>query len=202
MTDNDEKSNSLNKSLNNNKSKSKQQSSDSLSSSPTQKLIKPTQNHMDNKNDQNLPQQRKQIANNLDQHKCCLNHHNHYLNNNNLNNNNNYYVNNQQEQKIPWLYNNIQREEADFLLTKFLNVDGVFLVRTKHPDSYVLSFVHDRKIKHCQIKKLYVEKTICYSLDDGKTKFYDLKQLIEFYQLNQYFLPINLRYFLVHNGSK
>src|SRR5688572_28091305 len=39
--------------------------------------------------------------------------------------------------------------------------------------------------------------TICYSLDQGKTRFYDLLQLVEFYQLNQGCLPCRLTYYIV-----
>ena len=33
---------------------------------------------------------------------------------------------------------------------------------------------------------------VVYSIDDGKTKFYDLLQLVEFYQLNSGTLPTRL----------
>ena len=42
---------------------------------------------------------------------------------------------------------------------------------------------------------------VVYSIDDGKTKFYDLLQLVEFYQLNSGNLPtrlLSLKYVFLH----
>lgn len=47
-----------------------------------------------------------------------------------------------------------------------------------------------------------VRDTLCYSLDSGVTKFYDLLQLIEFYQLNAGCLPTRLTHYLVYNGPR
>lgn len=202
--------------------KSKQQSCDSLSSSPTNvsydssspikangtnsKLI----NHQNKENHlYNLQNGKHSIQNNSKpaskmtngnlhhqrtNHQCINCHHSCF-------NNNNYIT--IEQPNIPWLYDSIKREDAEQYLNKFLNVDGVFLVRTstKSPENYVLSFVHDRKVKHCHIRKLDVDSTVCFTIDDGKMRFYDLKQLVEFYQLNSYFLPTKLRYFLVHNSK-
>lgn len=122
----------------------------------------------------------------------CLNCHQHHNNN---------YITVEEPEAIPWLYN-FKREEAERFLQKFINFDGLFLVRvsSKNSSNFVLSFVHDMKVKHCHIRKIIDsdESTVCFSLDEGKTKFYDLKQLVEFYQLNAYFLPCKLKYFLVH----
>ena len=132
------------------------------------------------------------------QQQSCLNCNHH---------NNNNYLSFEQQQAIPWLYDNLKREEAEVLLQKFILFDGLFLVRSssKNQDNFVLSFVHEKKVKHCHIKKMESDESITFSLDD-KTQFYDIKQLIEFYQLNNfnyyqlnsYFLPCKLRYFLVH----
>lgn len=43
---------------------------------------------------------------------------------------------------------------------------------------------------------------LCYSLDSGRTKFYDLLQLVEFYQLNLSYLPTKLTHFLVHQPRR
>lgn len=43
--------------------------------------------------------------------------------------------------------------------------------------------------------------TICYTLDNGQTKFYDLLQLIEFYQLNTGSLPTRLTHYLVQSPT-
>ena len=41
--------------------------------------------------------------------------------------------------------------------------------------------------------------TCHFSLDGGKTRFYDLIQLVEFYQLNAGVLPTRLIYFISHS---
>lgn len=133
------------------------------------------------------------VSTNQQQNQCINCHDHHCLNNNYLT---------FEQQNIPWLYDSISREDADKYLKRFLNVDGVFLVRTssKIPDNFVLSFVHQQRVKHCHVRRLDVESTICYSIDDGKTKFFDIKSLIEFYQLNGYFLPTKLRFYLVRTN--
>jgi hypothetical protein len=45
-----------------------------------------------------------------------------------------------------------------------------------------------------------VRETLCYTLDSGVTKFYDMLQLIEFYQLNAGCLPTRLTHYLAYNG--
>ncbi len=47
-----------------------------------------------------------------------------------------------------------------------------------------------------------IRDMLCYSLDSGVTKFYDLLQLIEFYQLNAGCLPTRLTHYLVYNGPR
>ena len=42
--------------------------------------------------------------------------------------------------------------------------------------------------------------TCFFSLDGGKTRFYDLIQLVEFYQLNAGVLPTRLIYFITHTA--
>jgi len=103
----------------------------------------------------------------------------------------------------PWFYANMTRDEAIKLLTKYETIDGVFLVRSssRNPLSYVLSFVHNHRIMHYQIRQIEFENAVCLSLDYGNTKFYDLQQLIEFYQLNSTCLPTKLTHFLVHKPS-
>ncbi|GFR29234.1 growth factor receptor-bound protein 14 [Trichonephila clavata] len=100
----------------------------------------------------------------------------------------------------PWFYSGMSRDEATHLLTKYGTVDGVFLVREsrRNPGSFVLSYVYKNKIHHCQIFPVDEKDQLCYSLDNGRTKFYDLLQLVEFYQLNLGSLPTKLTHFLVH----
>ncbi|KFM82829.1 Growth factor receptor-bound protein 14, partial [Stegodyphus mimosarum] len=100
----------------------------------------------------------------------------------------------------PWFYSGMSRDEATHLLTKYGTVDGVFLVREsrRNPGSFVLSYVYNHKVHHCQIFPVDEKDQLCYSLDNGRTKFYDLLQLVEFYQLNLGSLPTKLTHFLVH----
>ena len=112
----------------------------------------------------------------------------------------------QQQQHLefaqPWFYANMTRDEAIKLLSKYETIDGVFLVRcsSRDPLSYVLSFVYNHRIMHCKIRQIEFENAVCLSLDYGKTKFYDLQQLVEFYQLNTTCLPTKLTHFLVHKS--
>ena len=50
-----------------------------------------------------------------------------------------------------------------------------------------------------QVKDTSQNPATChFSLDGGKTRFYDLIQLVEFYQLNAGVLPTRLIYFITH----
>ncbi|XP_076319857.1 growth factor receptor-bound protein 14-like isoform X2 [Tachypleus tridentatus] len=104
----------------------------------------------------------------------------------------------------PWFYGSMTREEATQLLTKYVTVDGVFLVRESHrnPGSFVLSYAFNQKILHTQIYPMEEKNQLCFTLDGGKTKFYDLLQLVEFYQLNLGYLPTKLTHFFVHQPRR
>ncbi|KAI1283838.1 Growth factor receptor-bound protein 10 [Halotydeus destructor] len=99
----------------------------------------------------------------------------------------------------PWFYSELNREDAVRLLDKYLSVNGVFLVRnsSRNPGTHVLSFVHAGKINHMMIQRIEDD---FLSIDQGRTKFYDLQQLVEFYQLN-IGLPVKLSYFVVHSSG-
>ncbi|XP_013929203.1 PREDICTED: growth factor receptor-bound protein 14-like [Thamnophis sirtalis] len=73
----------------------------------------------------------------------------------------------------------------------------VFLVRDSqsNPKTFVLSLSHGLKIKHFQIVPLEEEGKLFYTLDDGHTRFSDLIQLVEFYQLNKGILPCKLKHY-------
>ncbi|ELU15451.1 hypothetical protein CAPTEDRAFT_176380 [Capitella teleta] len=96
----------------------------------------------------------------------------------------------------PWFHSGISREEAVQIIAKHGLVDGVFLVRESLsiPNAYVLSMAHNHKVKHCQIKTLEYNNHTMVSLDGGHTKFSDLLQLVDFYQLNAGGLPCHLTY--------
>ncbi|XP_043242148.1 growth factor receptor-bound protein 10-like isoform X2 [Amphibalanus amphitrite] len=106
----------------------------------------------------------------------------------------------------PWYHGNLTRDEASQLLHKHNGRDGVFLVRESrsNPVAFVLSFIFRMKLYHAQImpvKDTSQSPVTCYfSLDGGKTRFYDLIQLVEFYQLNAGVLPTRLIYFITHTA--
>ncbi|XP_077175989.1 growth factor receptor-bound protein 14 isoform X1 [Paroedura picta] len=97
----------------------------------------------------------------------------------------------------PWFHHKISRNEAHQLILKQGLVDGVFLVRDSqsNPKTFVLSLSHGLKIKHFQIVPLHEDGKLFYTLDDGYTRFSDLIQLVEFYQLNKGFLPCRLKHY-------
>ncbi|XP_060112973.1 growth factor receptor-bound protein 14 isoform X2 [Heteronotia binoei] len=97
----------------------------------------------------------------------------------------------------PWFHHKISREEAHQLILRQGLVDGVFLVRDSqsNPKTFVLSLSHGLKIKHFQIVPLDEDGKLFYTLDDGHTRFSDLIQLVEFYQLNKGFLPCRLKHY-------
>jgi len=98
----------------------------------------------------------------------------------------------------PWFHSGISREQAVSLITRQGLVDGVFLVRDSHTmkGAYVLSLAHNQKVKHCQIMQIELDGQMFVSLDGGHTKFSDLLQLVEFYQINAGGLPTTLSYYV------
>lgn len=103
----------------------------------------------------------------------------------------------------------------------FLPVFRVFLLRDSqsNPKTFVLSLCHMQRIKHFQILPVSFppvlhtfgldclswrslspclqmddEGEVLFSLDDGHTRFTDLIQLVEFYQLNCGVLPCKLKH--------
>ncbi|XP_031816427.1 growth factor receptor-bound protein 14 isoform X2 [Sarcophilus harrisii] len=97
----------------------------------------------------------------------------------------------------PWFHHRISRDEAQRLIIQQGLVDGVFLVRDSqsNPKTFVLSLSHGQKIKHFQIIPLEDDGKMFHTLDDGHTRFTDLIQLVEFYQLNKGVLPCKLKHY-------
>ncbi|XP_075385605.1 growth factor receptor-bound protein 14 isoform X2 [Tenrec ecaudatus] len=97
----------------------------------------------------------------------------------------------------PWFHHKISRDEAQRLIVKQGLVDGVFLVRDSqsNPKTFVLSMSHGQKIKHFQIIPVEDDGELFHTLDDGHTRFTDLIQLVEFYQLNKGVLPCKLKHY-------
>ncbi|XP_048095836.1 growth factor receptor-bound protein 14 isoform X3 [Alosa pseudoharengus] len=96
----------------------------------------------------------------------------------------------------PWFHSKLSREETHRLISQQGLVDGVFLLRDSqsNPKTFVLSLCHMQRIKHFQIVPVEDEGELFYSLDEGHTRFGDLLQLVEFYQLNRGVLPCKLRH--------
>ncbi|KAK1336927.1 hypothetical protein QTO34_002965 [Cnephaeus nilssonii] len=97
----------------------------------------------------------------------------------------------------PWFHHRISRDEAQRLIIQQGLVDGVFLVRDSqsNPRTFVLSMSHAQKIKHFQILPVEDDGQMFHTLDDGHTRFTDLIQLVEFYQLNKGVLPCKLKHY-------
>lgn len=103
----------------------------------------------------------------------------------------------------PWFHRGLKRDIAAAIIRDHGSVDGVFLVRESKSNlgAYVLTYKYSDKVFHAQIQPVFDERCNCwlYTLDKGVTKFYDLLQLIEFYQLNAGSLPTRLTHY-VQNG--
>ncbi|XP_021402556.1 growth factor receptor-bound protein 10 isoform X2 [Lonchura striata] len=95
-----------------------------------------------------------------------------------------------------WFHGRISREESHRIIKQQGLVDGLFLLRDSqsNPKAFVLTLCHHQKIKHFQILPCEDDGQIFFSLDDGNTKFSDLIQLVEFYQLNKGVLPCKLKH--------
>ncbi|XP_013407727.1 growth factor receptor-bound protein 14 isoform X2 [Lingula anatina] len=98
----------------------------------------------------------------------------------------------------PWFHSGVTRDEAVAAIMKHGCIDGVYLVRESHkiPGVYVLSFAHNQKVRHYQISPLEHEGQLYYTLDEGRTKFLDLIQLVEFYKVNAAGLPTPLTHYV------
>ncbi|KAK1789000.1 hypothetical protein P4O66_014952, partial [Electrophorus voltai] len=96
----------------------------------------------------------------------------------------------------PWFHSKLSRDEAHKLITQHGLIDGVFLLRDSqsNPKTFVLSLCHTQRIRHFQILPVEDDGELFYSLDDGNTRFSDLLQLVEFYQLNRGVLPCKLKH--------
>ncbi|KAF3843065.1 hypothetical protein F7725_001914 [Dissostichus mawsoni] len=96
----------------------------------------------------------------------------------------------------PWFHGKLSREEAQRIITQQGLIDGIFLLRDSqsNPKTFVLSLCHMQKIKHFQIIPVDDDGELFYSLDDDQTRFTDLIQLVEFYQLNRGVLPCKLKH--------
>ena len=85
-----------------------------------------------------------------------------------------------------------------------MSVSRAFLVRDSSVSGgYVISYVFNGRTFHAQV----LPETnpdlghVYYSLDDGKTKFFDLLQVVEFYQLNRGSLHTKLTHLIVREET-
>ncbi|CAH0558022.1 unnamed protein product [Brassicogethes aeneus] len=94
----------------------------------------------------------------------------------------------------PWFHSGMSRDQASELVNRH-GSDG--------PGAFVLTCKALGKILHVPISPLIdpVREAHVYSLDSGVTKFYDLLQLVEFYQLNAGCLPTRLTHYVVHTSD-
>ncbi|XP_076687169.1 growth factor receptor-bound protein 14 isoform X2 [Andrena cerasifolii] len=103
----------------------------------------------------------------------------------------------------PWFHRGLKRDIAAGIIRDHGTADGVFLVRDSKSNvgAYVLTYKFSEKVFHVQIQPVFDERCNCwlYTIDKGITKFYDLLQLIVFYQLNAGCLPTRLTHY-VQNG--
>ncbi|XP_020366586.1 growth factor receptor-bound protein 10 isoform X1 [Rhincodon typus] len=97
----------------------------------------------------------------------------------------------------PWFHGRISRKEAHSMIEKQGPVDGLFLLRDSqsNPKTFVLTLYCQQKIRHFQILPCEDNGQLVFSLDDGNTRFTDLIQLVEFYQLNRGILPCKLKHY-------
>ncbi|KAM6156711.1 LOW QUALITY PROTEIN: growth factor receptor-bound protein 10 [Erethizon dorsatum] len=95
-----------------------------------------------------------------------------------------------------WFHGRITREESHKIIKQQGLVDGLFLLRDSqsNPKAFVLTLCHHQKIKNFQILPCEDDGQIYFSLDDGNTRFSDLIQLVDFYQLNKGVLPCKLKH--------
>ncbi|XP_057709296.1 growth factor receptor-bound protein 14 isoform X3 [Corythoichthys intestinalis] len=95
----------------------------------------------------------------------------------------------------PWFHGKLSRDEAQRLIIQQGPIDGLFLLRDSqsNPKTFVLSLCHMQKVKHFQILPVDDAGELSYTLDDGHTRFSDLIQLVDFYQLNRGVLPCKLK---------
>ncbi len=62
----------------------------------------------------------------------------------------------------PWFYSGLTREETHEMVGKQGMVDGMFLVRESQriPGAYVLSFCHNKKVRHYQINMVSIATSL------------------------------------------
>lgn len=103
----------------------------------------------------------------------------------------------------PWYHKSVSRDLSQKILASH-SVDGLFLVRESSVQGgFVISYYFNGRAYHAPVMPFTHPSTsaVTYSLDEGKTKFYDLLQLVEFYQLNKGTLCGKLTHFVINKIS-
>ncbi|XP_060704613.1 growth factor receptor-bound protein 7-like isoform X1 [Hemiscyllium ocellatum] len=97
----------------------------------------------------------------------------------------------------PWFHGRISREEAHRLIIQHGHIDGVFLIRESQrtPKGFVLTLSHHHKTKHFLVVPCEEDGQTYLTVDTGQTKFTDLIQLVDFYQINRGVLPCSLKHY-------
>jgi len=102
----------------------------------------------------------------------------------------------------PWYHPGLVRDRANKILQAHANTDGVFLVRESSvANAFVISYTYDGKVSQRQVFPVSSDDGVTYTLDEGQTKFYDLLQLVEYYQLNPGPLPTRLVHYIVSKAA-
>lgn len=77
----------------------------------------------------------------------------------------------------------------------------VFLVRDSRSqkNNFVITYIFNHKVLHAQVQTVKDEQSDRHvlTIDNGRTRFYDLLQLVEFYQLNMGVLATKLTHYVV-----
>lgn len=96
------------------------------------------------------------------------------------------------ERDYPWYHGKVNRRTAEFILDKYGNGDGLFLVResSKVAGDFVITMASTRLPFHFQIER-YSQKDNAFSIDNGPI-FVGLDKTIEFYKLGKDGLPTKL----------
>ncbi|XP_078280548.1 growth factor receptor-bound protein 7-like [Rhinoraja longicauda] len=96
-----------------------------------------------------------------------------------------------------WFHGRISREEAHRLIVQHGHIDGVFLMRESQrtPKSFVLTLSHHHKTKHFLVAPCEEDGQMFFTVDTGQTRFSDLIQLVDFYQINRGALPCSLKHY-------
>lgn len=103
-----------------------------------------------------------------------------------------------------WFHKGVGRDLSQRILGSHC-VDGLFLVRESSVQGgFVISYYFNGRAYHAPVMPSTNPTTsaVTYSLDEGKTKFFDLLQLVEFYQLNKGSLLTKLSHYVICSCQK